>query len=149
MPDVLDVDDLDALALAVDERIRALPPGCDPARLFGVRIRPRGVVLVPFWSGVAREIPQWLAPPGGVVAIALETGGWAAPMNPDGTVSTRPSRHPKRQRIHHTVIIGGAGEDVSVLRYNDLARDPLVLRDGVGLVLELLLAVWARRPDRS
>jgi hypothetical protein len=149
MSDLLDLDDLDALALAVDERIRTLPAGCDPARLFGVRIRPRGVVLVPLWSGVAREIPPGLAPPADLVAIALETGGWAAPMEPDGTVATRPSRHPQRQRIHQTVIIGGAGEDVSVLRYDDRGGDPIVLRDGVGVVLELLLGVWGRRPDRS
>ena len=148
MSDVLDLDGLDALALAVDERIRALPPGCDPARLFGVRTRPRGIVLVPFWSGVAREIPQWLAPPSGITAVALETGGWAAPMEPDGTVSARPSRHPHRQRIHQTIIIGGIRVDVSVLRYDDLAGDPIVLRNGAGAVLELLLAVWDRRPDR-
>jgi hypothetical protein len=47
--------------IAVDERLSALSPGCDPARLFAVRLRQPpadGFVLVPFWSGVAREIPD-------------------------------------------------------------------------------------------
>ncbi len=64
----------DALARAVDERVLAIPEGCDPARLFGVRLRPEradGFVLVPFWSGVAREVPPWLVPPDGCDAIAM------------------------------------------------------------------------------
>jgi hypothetical protein len=132
-------------ALAVDERVRALPPGCDPARLFAARLRENGFVLVPFWSGVAREIPDWVCPPRGASAIVLETGGWAAPMEDDGSVSTRPSRHPERRRIHHTTVIHGAGADISVLRYEG-TDDPLVLDGAVGFVYELLLACWARRP---
>ena len=92
---MLTIADPVALALAVDARVCALPPGCDPARLFAVRLRDGGdFVLVPFWSGVAREIPDWICPPRGAAAIALDTGGWAAPMAADGTVEARPSRHP-------------------------------------------------------
>jgi hypothetical protein len=133
-----------AFALAVDERVRALPPGCDPARLFGVRMRPDGFVLVPFWSGVAREIPDWVCPPRGVVAIALDTGGWAAPMEDDGSVTQRPSRHPERRRIHHTALVYGAYEDVSVLRYEGEA-EPMMLEGAVGVVADLLRECWARR----
>jgi hypothetical protein len=136
------------LVLAIDERVRSLPPGCDPARLFGVRPRtsqPEGdFVLIPLWSGVAREIPAWVQPPRGVVGIALQTGGWAAPMEGDGSVSGRPSEHPERRRIHHVTLIHGGGEDISVLRYEGDA-DPLVLEGAIGYVQEVLLACWARR----
>jgi hypothetical protein len=132
----------DALAHAVDERILALPEGLDPARLFGVRCRDRGFALVPFWSGVAREMPYGLTPPDGCHAIALETCGWAAPLD-DMDLVERPSEHPLRRRIHHTALVYGNGTDVSVLRYDD--EEPLVLRGGVGFVLELLQACWARR----
>jgi hypothetical protein len=135
-------DDFDALARAVDERVLELPDGSDPARLFGVRLRGDGFVLVPFWSGVAREMPA-LAPPDDCVAIAIECGGWAAPMEDDGSVRDRPSQHPERRRIHHTALVYGTGVDVSVLRYED--ELPLVLRDGVGAVLDLMRACWARR----
>jgi hypothetical protein len=143
---VLTIADPVALALAVDARVCALPPGCDPARLFAVRLRGGDeFVLVPFWSGVAREIPDWICPPRGAAAIALDTSGWAAPMAPDCAVETRPSRHPERRRVHHTVLIHGGGVDVSVLRDDD-APEPMVLEGAVGLVLDLLLDCWARRP---
>jgi hypothetical protein len=135
-----------ALALAVADRVSALPPGCDPARLFAVRLRgDDDFVLVPFWSGVAREIPDWVSPPRGAAAIVLDTGGWAAPMEPDGSAPTRPSRHPERRRVHHTVLIHGAGADVSVVRGVGEA-EPMVLEGAVGNVLDLLLECWARRP---
>jgi hypothetical protein len=137
--------DFDELARAVDERVLALPVGCDPARAFGVRVRDEdGFVLVPFWSGVAREMPYGLSPPDGCVAIALECRGWAAPMDDiDGVM--RPSEHPQRRRIHHTCLVCGAGADVSVVRYED--GEPLTMRDGVGVVLDLLRACWSRRRD--
>jgi hypothetical protein len=136
-------EEFDDLARAIDARIQQLGEGCDPARLFGVRLRENGFVLVPFWSGVAREIPFGIAPPDECVAIALDTGGWAAPMNDDGTVDSRPSQHPLRQRVRHTALVYGAGVDVSVLTYQD--DEPQVLRDGVGVVVELMRACWSRR----
>jgi hypothetical protein len=145
---VSEVHDLDALARAVDERVLALPEGCDPARVFGVRLRPRGVMLVPLWSGVAREIPSWLVPPPDVVAVALTTRGWAAPMEDDGSVACRPSEHPQRRRIHQTVVVGGDGDDVSVLRYeDDPAAEPLLLHEAMGVVHARLVACWLRRPE--
>ena len=133
------------LARAVDERVCCLPEGCDPARLFGVRMRADDFVLLPFWSGVAREIPDWLYPPPGVDAIALETGGWMAPMAESEDETLRPSTHPERQRIHQTVLIHGDGEDVSVLRYVDRDDEPVVLEGAVGAVADLLVSCWARR----
>jgi hypothetical protein len=133
----------DVLAREIDDRVRALPEGCDPARVFGVPRRDDGsFVLVPFWSGVARELPARLTPPDRCDAIALETGGWAAPLD-EVSDAVRPSEHPQRRRIHHTCVVFGNGSDVSVLRYDD--EPPIVLHDGVGLVLDLMRACWARR----
>jgi hypothetical protein len=137
----MDVTEADALARVVDERVRQLPEGADPARMFGVRKRGDKVILVPFWSGVAREIPCGLIPPDDCCAIALETGGWAAPLDDD--FSVRPSQHPSRRRMHQTCVVYGDGIDVTVLRCEH--DPPEVLRGGVGLVLELLLSCWARR----
>jgi hypothetical protein len=143
-----DALDLESLALAVDARVLALPEGVDPARLFGVRLRPRGVMLVPLWSGVARELPPWLSPPTEVLAIALATRGWAAPLDDDGGMTVRPSEHPERRRIHQTAIVTGDGDDISVLRYDDEIA-PVILRGAVGAVHELLVACWARRPNAA
>ena len=140
-------EDFDALALAVDARVQHLGEGCDPARLFGVRLRGDDFMLVPFWSGVAREIHYGLNPPDDCVAIALDTSGWAAPMNDDGTVDGRPSQHPLRRRIRHTALVYGAGVDVSVLTYE--GEEPQVLRDGVGVVVERMRACWARRRSET
>lgn len=133
----------DDLARAVDARVQALGEGCDPARLFGVRLRGEGFVLVPFWSGVAREIPYALAPPDGCVAIALDTGGWAAPLD-DMEGEMRPSLHPQRRRLRQTTLVyGPAGNDVSVLRYDD--GETQLLRGSVGVVPHRMRACWARR----
>jgi hypothetical protein len=142
-PHAFDPEDL---ARTVDERVLDLPPGFDPARLFGVRSGERGIVLVPFWSGVARDIPAWVCPPPGCLAIALETGGWAAPLDPDGSMSVPPSRHPQRRRVHHTVLVHGEGDDVSVLRDG---QERTVLRNGVGVVAELVRECWERRPEAT
>ena len=123
---MLTIADPVALALAGDTRLRALPPGCDPARLFAVRLRDGDdFVLVPFWSGVAREIPDWCCPPRGASAIVLDTGGWAAPMEDDGRSPPGPVAIPRAPHPPHDAH-PRRGSDVSVLRYED-AEEPLVL----------------------
>src|SRR5262245_61536077 len=145
---MFDALDLESLVRAVEARVLALPEGVDPARLFGVRLRPHGVMLVPLWSGVARELPPWVSPPGDVVAIALATRGWAAPIDDDGGMTMRPSEHPEKRRIHHTALVTGDAEDVSVLRYDD-QPEPIVLLGAVGLGHDLLVACWLRRPNAA
>ena len=133
----------DVLVRAVDARVQALGAGCDPARLFGVRMRDEAFVLVPFWSGMARAIPIALTPPDGCVAIALDTGGWAAPMD-DGIGEMRPSLHPRRRRIRQTTLVyGDDGREVSVLRYED--GEPQVMRGCFGPVVDRLRTCWASR----
>jgi hypothetical protein len=46
--------------------------------------------------------------------------------------------------VHHTVLVYGDGADLSVLRYDGDAA-PVLMRDGVGVVLDLLVACWMRR----
>ena len=167
--------DLEALALAVDEHIRVPAAERRDARLYAVRCEPDapaepngpdddtpppscpaaghpgpaaadGVVLELLARGEARTLPRKVRPPAGIQAIALSSGVWAAPLEPDGVA---PSQHPERRRAHLTVVVGNdAGHDgveVSVLRYGD--GSPTVLRGGVGLIHQRMLRCWSRRPD--
>ena len=108
----------------------------------------RRVVLELVAEGEARTLPQKVRPPAGLRAIALASGVWAAPLEPEGS-GRPPSRHPDRRRAHLTVVVGTEGGrdavDVSVLRYGD--GTPTVLRGGVGLIHQRLLRCWSRRPD--
>jgi hypothetical protein len=131
--------DAEALAWAVDDRINDLPPDRAPARLFAVEVQGPDVRLTLLWSGFARELPPDVVPPAGSDAIAIESSGWAAPMD-----EGRPSRHPKRRRMHNTTVIFGDMDDVSVLRCE--GSEPQVLRGVVGIVPDLLIACWLRRP---
>ena len=171
--------DLEALALAVDERIQVPPAERRDGRLYAVRCGPaldpdrdpaggegdgRGddddggddgtggagaaVVLELLAEGETRTIPQKVRPPAGVQAIALASGVWAAPMDPE-SLDTPPSQHPERRRAHLTVVVGREadrdGVDVSVLRYGD--GSPTVMRGGIGLIHQRMLRCWSRRPD--
>jgi hypothetical protein len=136
--------DFDGLARAVDERVLELPLGCDPARCFGVRLRGDSFVLVPFWSGVAREMRVGTTPPDDCVAIALETSGWAAPLDECDELRP-PSLHPQRRRVHATTLVYGDGDDITVMRTEDGPAE--LMRGGVGVVAELLRACWSARRE--
>lgn len=139
--------DLEALARAVDEQ--AHTPGTErlPARLFGVRLLPGGPVrLEELGRGEARTLARQVRPPAGLAAIALTATAWAAPMEDGGTASARPSRHPDRRQVQITVVMGGDGEDITVLR-PDGGGAPEFLRGGVGVVHQRLQCCWSRRPE--
>lgn len=160
--------DLEALALAVDDRIRVPAADRGSGRLYAVRAecRPAGddddddddngggaaghpaVILELLAEGEARAIPRGVRPPAGARAIALSSGVRVAPLDPAGA-NRPPSRHPERRRAHLTVVVGGEGGvdavEVSVLRYGDGA--PTVLRGGTGVVRQRMLRCWSRRPD--
>ena len=155
--------DLEALALAVDELVRSPAAHRRPGRLYAVRCatdaagddpasNPPGegagaVVLELLGEGEARTLPQKVRPPAGVQAIALASGVWAAPL--DDRPGLPPSQHPHRRRAHMTNVIACEGDrdavDVSVLRYGD--GEPMVMRDGMGLVHDRMVRCWLRRPD--
>ncbi|HEY0397478.1 MAG TPA: hypothetical protein VGF00_03780 [Acidimicrobiia bacterium] len=144
--------DLEALALAVDDRIRVPAAERSAGRLYAVRSESDaegdGVALDLLAEGEARTLPQRVHVPAGVQAIALASGVWVAPMEDDGP-NRPPSQHPERRRAHLTVLIGCEDDrdavDVAVLRYGDGA--PTVLRGGVGLIHQRMLRCWSRRPE--
>ena len=135
--------DLDALALAVDERVRVPAAWRNDARLYGVRVTGDQIDLEELARGSARELPQNVRPPAGLDAIALSATAWAAPLGEDGSMDTRPSLHPGRWRVHITTLIAGDGVEVSVIRRG--GEEPVVARDGLGLVHRRLVRCWARR----
>jgi hypothetical protein len=144
--------DLEALALAVDDRIRVPAAERSAGRLYAVRSESDaegdGVALDLLAEGEARTLPQRVRVPAGVQAIALASGVWVAPMEDEGP-NRPPSQHPERRRAHLTVLIGCEDDrdavDVAVLRYGDGA--PTVLRGGAGLIHQRMLRCWSRRPE--
>jgi hypothetical protein len=143
--------DLEALALAVDDRVRVPAAHRVAARLYAVRVfdtdhLPISLQLEVLAEGEARELPQQVRPPAGVTAIALAATAWLAPVEEDGGAAIRPSLHPERRRAHVTVLVSGDdGDEVSVLRLGQ--GQPQVLRDGVGVVTERMVHCWARRGE--
>jgi hypothetical protein len=156
--------DLEALAMSVDQLVRAPAAQRGSGRLYAVRCTPDAagdgnppegggagagaVVLELLAEGEARTLPQQVRPPAGVRAIALASGVWAAPMD-DDLLHRSPSQHPQRRRAHLTVVVATEGDhdavDVSVLRYGD--GSPTVLRGGIGLIHQRMVRCWSRRPE--
>ena len=166
--------DLDALALVVDDRLHSPAAERGLGRLYAVRcnlgvpsgavaatsgdrclsvsngritVLADGTILELLAEGEARSLPQKVRPPAGLDAIALTSGVWVAPL--DDCATLRPSQHPDRRRAHVTTLIACEGDcdavDVSVLRYGDGA--PTVMRGGMGIVHQLVLRCWGRRPE--
>jgi len=79
-------------------------------------------------------------------AAAVVTCGWAAPINDDGTISARPSRHPNRRRVRAVAVVSDDGI-ASVVRFED---EPDVARadggKGTGEVVDALEAMWFGDP---
>ena len=139
--------DLEALALAVDERVRRPAADRTDACLYGVRCSGAEIALELLAEGEARRLPQNVRPPAGLCAIALSAGAWAAPLEHDGSMTARPSLHPERRRVHITTLVTGDGAECSVIRSGD--GDPAVVRDGHGVLHRRLLRCWARRQPAS
>lgn len=135
--------DFEALALAVDERVRTPAADRDDATLYAVRLAGGDLELEVLARGEARRLPQDVRPPAGVAAIALSAGAWAAPTDPDGSTPVRPSEHPDRWRVHVTTLVAGDGVDVSVIRRSD--GQPEIMAGAVGLLHRRLVRCWARR----
>lgn len=146
--------DLRALALAVDEQVYRPPSDREISmRCYGVRL-PEGSAtpeLRLLEKGEGRRILRRLRLPRGLTALAVTAAGWRAPMEADGSMEERPSRHPDRQRIHATTVVSGDGELMTVMRTAGV--DPSgrveVMPGGEGVVPELLQQCWRRARARE
>ena len=136
---------LEDVAEIVDLQVCRPPADRIPARLYGVRALDGTFVAELLGTGDAHDLARRIRPPAGLVAIAMACGAWAAPMDEDGNCSVRPSLHPERRHIHITALVGGDGQEASVIRYPD--REPLVGSGGIGRLPEGLLRCWSRRRD--
>ena len=80
-------------------------------------------------------------------AAAVVTCGWAAPLDDDGTVSTRPSRHPDRRRVRAVAVVSDDGI-ASVVRFEDEPDVPMAEAGrGTGEVIDALEAMWFGPPS--
>jgi hypothetical protein len=79
-------------------------------------------------------------------AVALVTGGWAAPLDDDGHLRQRASRHPDRRRVRAVAVVSEAGVS-SVLRFEDDPDHPIAQPDrGFGEMVDALESMWFGDP---
>lgn len=61
--------------------------------------------------------------------FALDTCGWAAPLNEEGGVDGEvPSQHPQRRRVRLVLVVNSQGHMASALKFED--NDEIVTDDG-------------------
>jgi len=125
---------------AFDAFIRSIPGEPAPAELFMIRIVDEGFAIRHLWSGVARELPETVAPEPGVAGLLLASRGWAAPL--EGLPA---SQHPERRRVRLLTLVCGPGAVLT--RMHADGDEPQLLPDGEGDVPERLRRCWSRRPD--
>lgn len=81
-------------------------------------------------------------------AAAVVTGGWAAPLEDDGSLATRASRHPERRRVRAVAVVSDEGI-ASVVRFEDDPHAPRAEVGGaVGGVVDSLDAMWFGDPTQ-
>jgi hypothetical protein len=76
-------------------------------------------------------------------AVALAATGWAAPL--DHCRTTRPSQHPRRERIRTVVVVSADGRQCSALQRQ---TGEVVLDQSEGPLLRALLRLWSE-PGRA
>ena len=80
-------------------------------------------------------------------AAAIVTGGWAAPMIDDASMSDRPSKHPERRRVRALAVVDDSGI-ASVLRFEDDPLQPVVMPEQmVGDLVIALSSMWFGADD--
>lgn len=81
---------------------------------------------------------------GGVVALAIHTTGWAAPLNEDGECDGAPSAHPSRRRVALVAVATAQGM-ASALSFAD-EPDEIVTDEGqaTGMLAEALSDCFSR-----
>ncbi|MEO6126384.1 MAG: hypothetical protein ABIR32_22010 [Ilumatobacteraceae bacterium] len=100
-----------------------------------------------------RDVYEMISGPSGVLArsfdaAAIVTGGWAAPVEEDGSLATRASRHPGRRRVRAVAVVSDDGI-ASVIRFEDEPNSPRAEFGGaVGGVIDALETMWFGEPTR-
>jgi hypothetical protein len=107
-----------------------------PARLFGIASDHTWVQVD---EGDAYDVVELfsLLPGESFVAVALVVEGWGSPPG-----RSRPSRHPRRERLRVTVAVARDGSHVSLLRRR--GGEPEPVPGGDGELMGRLLTIWDR-----
>ncbi len=98
-----------------------------------------------------RDVYELITGASGVLARSFDaavvvTGGWAAPINEDGSMDERPSRHPDRRRVRAVAAVNDDGV-ASVLRFEDDPDCPFARPErGVGIIVDALEMMWFGDP---
>jgi hypothetical protein len=109
-----------------------------PARLFGIAPDHTWVMVD---EGDPYDIVELfsLLPGESFIAVALVVEGWGSPPG-----RTRPSRHPRRERLRVTVSVARDGSHVSLLRRRGGEPEVVPDDDGGGELMGQLLTIWDR-----
>ena len=79
-------------------------------------------------------------------AAAVVTTGWAAPLDDDGSLPVRASRHPARRRVRVVAAVSDDGV-ASVIRFEDDPEHFVAERGrGIGDVVDALESMWFGDP---
>lgn len=92
------------------------------------------------------EVCAGIVLPARALALGMSVCGWAAPMAERGEPFVRPSQHPKRYRIHQTILIDDL-HDGAVLRAGN--GEPQYLEGANGIVYDLMVDCWERKERRE
>jgi hypothetical protein len=79
-------------------------------------------------------------------AAAVVTGGWAAPMLDDGTMTHRPSRHPERRRVRAVAVVDDDGIACAMRFEDDPTEVILQAERGIGDMVDALETMWFGDP---
>ncbi len=81
-------------------------------------------------------------------AAAVVTVGWAAPLDEDGMLGTRASRHPDRRRVRAVAVVNDDGV-ASVIRFeDDPGRSFAQSERGTGEIVDALEVMWFGDPTQ-
>lgn len=98
-----------------------------------------------------RDVYEMIAGASGVLArsfdaAAVVTGGWAAPMEEDGSMTESASRHPDRRRVRAVAVVNDEGV-ASVVRFeDDPTRSFAQPEHGTGDIIDALETMWFGDP---
>ncbi len=128
------------------------------ARMYGIVVNdPLGLIDDPCQAARSsfideqRDVYEMIAGAPGLLArsfdaAAIVTAGWAAPMQDDGSMTHRASRHPDRRRVRAVAVVNDDGL-ASVIRFEDDPANSFAQSErGTGDIIDALEAMWFGDP---